>query len=119
MNQAKRPEEADSVRKVVAEGYARIAESSGSCCGPAPSCCGTRPELEQSAQRLGYSIDQIEALPEGANLGFSLSSGVVLPPPDRVSGGWRAPSGSLKLAAHELAAARNGPRDCMGPAQRR
>ena len=70
MNQTKRPEDADSVRKSVAEGYARIAERSGSCCGPAPSCCGSGPELEQSTRRLGYSKEQIDALPEGANLGL-------------------------------------------------
>ncbi len=70
MKQTKRPEDPDSVRKMVSEGYARIAERSGSCCGPS-SCCGpVAPEVEQSARRMGYSAVQIDALPEGANLGL-------------------------------------------------
>lgn len=58
------------VHETVREGYARIAEGEG---GGAGGCCGggagtTSGEL---AERLGYSAEEIEALPEGANMGLS------------------------------------------------
>lgn len=72
----------DAVRDKVREGYAKVAREgslaagtsggSQSCCGPAPSsCCGTAISADQLAGTLGYSADQLAALPEGANLGLS------------------------------------------------
>jgi SAM-dependent methyltransferase len=46
--------------------YGRIAEGRGEgCCGPAP-CCGT----SEVAVGIGYSPADLEAVPEGANLGL-------------------------------------------------
>jgi SAM-dependent methyltransferase len=55
----------ETVREKVRDGYARIAVSGNSCCGP--SCCGN-PDV---AQTVGYSPEELADLPEGANLGLS------------------------------------------------
>ena len=56
----------DEVRTAVRERYARVARDTGtSCC--APGCCG--PNAEASLQ-LGYSADDLSAVPEGANMGL-------------------------------------------------
>jgi AhpD family alkylhydroperoxidase len=57
---------------MVREGYGKIAGNGGSCCGPAPTCCGSTPGAsEDLAKHIGYSDEELAALPEGANLGLS------------------------------------------------
>jgi SAM-dependent methyltransferase len=70
MTQNKMPEDPDAIRKSVSENYAKVAQRSQSCCGPSTSCCSPEPEAVQIATRLGYSSDQLEVLPEEANLGL-------------------------------------------------
>jgi SAM-dependent methyltransferase len=61
-----RPEkEPDAVHRVVRERYAAIARAGRPT--PEASCCGLRPA--EVAPRLGYQAKDIEAVPEGANLG--------------------------------------------------
>jgi len=56
--------EKDEVRQVVRALYSHAAESG--CCGP--SCCsGPNPDL---SHQLGYTAEEIDAVPEGANLGL-------------------------------------------------
>jgi arsenite methyltransferase len=61
------------VRTVVREGYARVAEQQGSCCQPQSSCCGAGTPIPAAelARQIGYSEEELSALPEGANLGLS------------------------------------------------
>jgi len=41
------------------------------CCAPAASsCCGPAPTVEGKAREMGYSADELAAVPEGANLGL-------------------------------------------------
>ena len=63
----------DSVRKLVRDGYANIAqETSSDCCSPGVSCCGSTPQdSDKLAKELGYSPEELRALPEGANMGLS------------------------------------------------
>lgn len=69
----------DSIRETVREGYAAIAEGGGSCCGPQPSCCGeTTGTANDLAAQLGYNLDELNALPEGANLGLSCGNPTAL-----------------------------------------
>jgi SAM-dependent methyltransferase len=64
--------DSEAVRKKVREGYGKIAGSGGSCCGPAPTCCGSTPVAsEELAKHIGYSSEELAALPEGANMGLS------------------------------------------------
>jgi arsenite methyltransferase len=62
----------EAVREKVRKGYGQIAQSSGSCCGPTPGCCGSSPVAAADlARHIGYSPEELAALPEGANMGLS------------------------------------------------
>ncbi len=64
--------DSEAVRQKVREGYGKIAGSGGSCCGAAPTCCGSTPVAsEDLAKQIGYSAEELAALPEGANMGLS------------------------------------------------
>jgi len=66
------PIDSETVRQKVREGYGKIAGSSGSCCGPTPTCCGSSPVAsEDLAKHIGYSPEELAALPDGANMGLS------------------------------------------------
>jgi len=63
---AARNETKDEIRVAVRDRYAKVAQgSTAGCC--APGCCG--PSSEESL-RVGYSKDDLLAVPEGANLGL-------------------------------------------------
>jgi arsenite methyltransferase len=64
---------AELVREQVREGYAKIAnDTAAACCSPGVSCCGSAPpDADKLARELGYSVAELEALPEGANMGLS------------------------------------------------
>jgi SAM-dependent methyltransferase len=62
----------EAVHEKVRMGYGQIAQSSGSCCGPTPGCCGSSPVASANlARHIGYSPEELAALPEGANMGLS------------------------------------------------
>ncbi len=66
--------DSELVRRAVREGYGAIAKGAGSCCGAKPSSCGTSETPvgpEQLAKHVGYSAEELAALPEGANMGLS------------------------------------------------
>jgi ubiquinone/menaquinone biosynthesis C-methylase UbiE len=61
----------EKIKKIVRNRYAKIAKTKGSTCGCAPStsCCSA-PADEQVSKMIGYSQDEMNAAPEGANLGL-------------------------------------------------
>jgi len=59
----------EAVRQAVRDGYGRIAQSGGSCCGPT-TCCGGG-SAKALAQAVGYTPAELEGLPDGANMGLS------------------------------------------------
>jgi len=62
----------ENIHQTVREGYGKIALSGGSCCGSAPTCCGSSPMASQDlAKYIGYSTEELSALPESANMGLS------------------------------------------------
>jgi len=64
--------EAQTVIEKVRAGYGAIAREGGSCCGTTVSCCGgAGASADALAQHIGYSADELAALPEGANMGLS------------------------------------------------
>ncbi len=68
-----------TVHQSVQEAYGRIATGGGSgCCGPTSSCCGGGGEAEAVALAVGYSVAELAALPEGANLGLSCGNPTAL-----------------------------------------
>ncbi|MCS7090965.1 MAG: arsenite methyltransferase [Limisphaera sp.] len=62
--------QAREIREQVRARYSAIAREGGSCCGPVSPCCVGAPTADALAQRIGYSPDELSALPEGANLGL-------------------------------------------------
>jgi arsenite methyltransferase len=63
--------DSEDVRQAVRDGYGKIAEQDSSCCSGV-SCCGSSPaDSSQLAQYIGYSPEELEALPDGANMGLS------------------------------------------------
>ncbi len=84
--------EQEEIKKVVRERYGKIAEVSGSCCGPQTgpkesSCCGPSVDTGESksvdfasqiAKWIGYSQAELESVPEGANLGLGCGNPVAL-----------------------------------------
>jgi SAM-dependent methyltransferase len=77
------PTNTNILREKVLEGYAKIAKdgqwsgvqaapsSAGSCCGGGGCCGPTTLTAGQVAQAVGYSDEELSALPEGANMGLS------------------------------------------------
>lgn len=63
--------DSEVVRQNVRTGYAQIARAGGSCCGGASSCGSTPVSSEELARHIGYSAEELAALPEGANMGLS------------------------------------------------
>lgn len=63
----------DDIRKAVRENYSKVAQSeSGGCCCSSSSCCGSgnNPTVEDISMALGYSNEDVDSVPEGANMGL-------------------------------------------------
>ncbi len=70
----------DTLRQLVREGYTKIAqETSAGGCSPGVSCCGSAPQdADKLARELGYTVEELQALPEGANMGLSCGNPAAL-----------------------------------------
>lgn len=67
------------IKKRVREGYARIARKGKSCCdGASASCCGGADLAATISKNIGYSDEELSAVPEGANLGLGCGNPVAL-----------------------------------------
>jgi arsenite methyltransferase len=62
----------ESVRETVRTGYGHIAQSGASCCSPISGCSGSSSAgAADLAEHIGYSVEELTALPDGANMGLS------------------------------------------------
>ncbi len=74
----------EEIKKVVRNGYAKIAKQDSSCCAPVHSCCGSVDIVDavDTAQgiskKIGYAEEELKAVPEGANLGLGCGNPVAL-----------------------------------------
>jgi len=69
----------EELKKAVREGYAKIAKSKNTCCGPDHSCCcGSGDTAQEISKRIGYSEEEIKMAPEGANLGLGCGNPVAI-----------------------------------------
>ncbi len=66
------------IRKVVREGYAKIAKQGSSCCASSKSCCGSTDLVQDISKNIGYSQEELNAVPKGANLGLGCGNPVAL-----------------------------------------
>ncbi len=64
----------EEIRDAVRDRYGLIAREGSSCCSPngGSACCGSpgADSLTAASQALGYGIQELNAVPEGANLGL-------------------------------------------------
>ena len=58
------------IRKQVRKSYAKVVEGGSGCCGPNSSCCGGSTTAEQISAKVGYSAEEMGAVPDGSNLGL-------------------------------------------------
>jgi arsenite methyltransferase len=68
----KNPEE---IKKMVREGYAKAIQKNTGCCSSG-SCCGSVSQPSVISEKVGYSVEDMNAVPEGANLGFGCGNPV-------------------------------------------
>lgn len=68
----------EEIKKFVREGYAKIAKKNRSCCTPANSCCSGSESAQEISKRIGYSGEEMNYVPEGANLGLGCGNPVAL-----------------------------------------
>jgi SAM-dependent methyltransferase len=67
----------DAIRETVRKGYARIAQSGGSCCAD-KSCCTQGVSADDVAHSVGYGKEELAGLPDGANTGLSCGNPTAL-----------------------------------------
>jgi arsenite methyltransferase len=68
----------EEIRKTVREGYGKIAKQDNSCCTSAKSCCGSADSPQNIGKKIGYSEEELKAVPEGANLGLGCGNPIAL-----------------------------------------
>jgi len=67
----------ENIKKEVRKRYAKVAKTSGSCCASSVSCCSA-PTNAQISKLIGYSKEEMVAVPEGANLGLGCGNPTAL-----------------------------------------
>jgi SAM-dependent methyltransferase len=68
----------DEIKNKVKEGYGRVALENRSCCGAPSSCCGASASIRTIGEMIGYSKEEMNQVPEGANLGLGCGNPVAL-----------------------------------------
>ena len=68
----------DEIKKAVKSGYAKVALENVPCCGVSSSCCGGSSPAEDISRRIGYSDEELNAVPKGANLGLGCGNPIAL-----------------------------------------
>ena len=66
------------IKTVVREAYGDIAREQRSGCGPAASCCGGVDVAQKMSTQVGYSKEELQQVPEGADLGLGCGNPIAL-----------------------------------------
>ena len=66
------------IKRIVKEGYARIAKGTRSCCASESPCCGAADTATDISKHIGYSEEELRAVPGGSNLGLGCGNPVAL-----------------------------------------
>jgi len=66
------------IKKAVREGYAERVQNKSSCCAPAKSCCGGGNTARSISKAIGYTEEEMDAVPDGANLGLGCGNPIAL-----------------------------------------
>ena len=65
-------------KKIVRQGYAKVAKQGSSCCGPSSSCCGTTDTAKNISRKIGYTDEELKSIPDGANLGLGCGNPIAI-----------------------------------------
>src|SRR5271157_4851689 len=68
----------EKVRRIVREGYAKIAKKEQSHEALTSCGCNTPDTSEEISRRIGYSKEEMGSVPEGANLGLGCGNPIAL-----------------------------------------
>jgi arsenite methyltransferase len=68
----------ENIKKAVRDRYGDIATQAGTCCFPSTSCCGGGNAVENISKSVGYRPEDLQTVPEGANLGLGCGNPVAL-----------------------------------------
>jgi SAM-dependent methyltransferase len=68
-------EKDEDLKKAVRENYGRVAEQAGACCSS--SCC-TTAKPAAIARKIGYTEEEVQAVPTGSNLGLGCGNPIAL-----------------------------------------
>jgi len=60
----------EKIRDTVRRGYTEIAKGKSGCCSGSSPCCGSASP-DKLAEAIGYTVEELQVLPEGANMGLS------------------------------------------------
>lgn len=66
------------IKKIVRDDYAKIVKEDRSCCGPVQSCCGSADQAPDISKEIGYTEQDLNAVPQGSNLGLGCGNPVAL-----------------------------------------
>ena len=66
-----------NIKQLVKEGYGKIAQQESSCC-PTSSCCGNANLVKNISKTVGYSDEEMNTVPDGANLGLGCGNPVAI-----------------------------------------
>jgi SAM-dependent methyltransferase len=66
------------IKEVVKENYAKIAKKESACCASASSSCCAPVSAEKISKNIGYSEEEIQSVPQGANLGLGCGNPLAL-----------------------------------------
>ena len=66
-----------NIKQLVKEGYGKIAQQGSSCC-PSSSCCGNANLVKNISKTVGYSDEEMNTVPDGANLGLGCGNPVAI-----------------------------------------
>ncbi len=65
------------IKKIVKDGYANVARQGTSCCSSG-SCCSSPTNSRDISKTVGYTDDEMNAVPDGANLGLGCGNPVAI-----------------------------------------
>ncbi|MCX5669189.1 MAG: arsenite methyltransferase [Candidatus Omnitrophica bacterium] len=68
---------AKEIKRIVRDGYAKAVTQNSACC-PGGSCCSSSNKAKDISKTVGYSDAEMNAVPEGANLGFGCGNPVAI-----------------------------------------
>jgi SAM-dependent methyltransferase len=70
--------EREQIKKNVRERYAGKVKQESSCCGPQISCCAGPKATDAISKNIGYTDEELQSVPEGANLGLGCGNPTAL-----------------------------------------